>query len=221
MRKHHSSFFPLGMGVVMGMSISEKIYIVDDDAAVRDSLRMLLKADGHEVETYASAEEFLAAYQQGMRGCIILDIKMPGMDGPALQAELNRRGMRLPLIFLSGQGTIPVTVSTIKAGAVDFLTKPVDGTELLASVRAALKQDNFQLGQDTGRYAVSPRLSALTAREREIMLLTIEGQTSKEIARQLSISYRTVESHRAHILRKTGASNLIELARIASQYESP
>lgn len=203
------------------MSVSTKIYVVDDDAAVRDSLCMLLKADGHEVEAYASAEEFLVAYQEGMQGCIILDIKMPGMDGQALQAELNRRGLRLPIIFLSGQGTIPVTVRTIKAGAVDFLTKPVDGAELLVSVRQALKQGAGSQSQEASRLAVSPRLLALTAREREIMLLTIEGQTSKEIARQLSISYRTVESHRAHILRKTGASNLIELARIASQFESP
>jgi two-component system response regulator FixJ len=202
------------------MSVGEKIYVVDDDAAVRDSLRMLLKADGHEVTTYASAEEFLDACKQGIQGCAILDIKMPGMDGQALQAEMLRRGLRLPVIFLSGQGTIPVTVRTIKAGAVDFLTKPVDGAELLSSVREALKQDMSAQGQDASRQAVSPRLSALTAREREIMLLTIEGQTSKEIAQQLSISYRTVESHRAHILRKTGASNLIELARIASQNEA-
>lgn len=197
------------------------IHVVDDDAAVRDSLRMLLKADGHEVKTYASGEEFLESCEQGMRGCIILDIKMPGMDGQMLQAELNRRGLSLPIIFLSGQGTIPVTVRTIKAGAVDFLTKPVDGAELLSSVRAALRQDVFQQGREASRHAVSPRLSALTNREREIMLLTIEGRTSKEIAQQLSISYRTVESHRAHILRKTGAANLIELARIVSQNESP
>lgn len=203
------------------MSIPDKIYVVDDDAAVRDSLRMLLKADGHDVTTYASAEEFLGACEQGVHGCAILDIKMPGMDGPALQAELNRRGLRLPVIFLSGQGTIPVTVRTIKAGAMDFLTKPVDGAELLSSVRAALKRGISPQGTDGNQQALSPRLSALTAREREVMLLTIEGQTSKEIARQLSISYRTVESHRAHILRKTGASNLIELARIASQNESP
>ncbi len=203
------------------MSTSRKIYIVDDDAAVRDSLRMLLKTDGHEVETYASSEEFLAACVQGMQGCIILDIKMPGMDGQALQAELTRRGLRLPVIFLSGQGTIPVTVRTIKAGAVNFLTKPVDGAELLSSVREALKLGSPQLSHEANRPVVSPRLLALTAREREVMLLTIEGQTSKEIARQLSISYRTVESHRAHILRKTGASNLIELARIVSQFETP
>ncbi len=170
------------------MSASEKIYIVDDDDAVRDSLRMLLRTDGHEVEAFASAEDFLKACEKGLHGCVILDIKMPGMDGQALQAELNRRGLRVPVIFLSGQGTIPVTVRLIKAGAVDFLTKPVDGAELLSSVREAMKQYVVQQAHETSRQAVSPRLLALTAREREIMLLTIEGHTSKEIARQLSIS---------------------------------
>jgi len=202
------------------MTMSDNIFVVDDDAAVRDSLRMLLKADGHEVTTYASAKDFLDACTDDIRGCIILDVKMPGMDGPMLQAELNRRGLRLPIIFLSGQGTIPVTVRAIKAGAIDFLTKPVDGSELLSSVREALSHDLQQHEHDSGREFVSSRLSTLTDREREIMMLTVTGRTSKEIARQLSISYRTVESHRAHILRKTGAANLIELARIASHDEN-
>ena len=198
------------------MSAQENVFVVDDDAAVRDSLRMLLKADGHEVSTFASASEFLDACTQDMKGCIILDVKMPGMDGISLQEELKRRSLRLPIIFLSGQGTIPVTVSAIKAGAMDFLTKPVDGTELLSCVREALKLDLLLQEQDADRQTTATRLSTLTDREREVMLLSIEGRTSKEIALQLSISYRTVESHRAHILRKTGASNLMELARIAS-----
>jgi FixJ family two-component response regulator len=139
------------------------------------------------------------------------------MDGTMLQEELKRRAVRLPIIFLSGQGTIPVTVRAIKGGAVDFLTKPVDGSELLNCVREALKTDLAEQEQDADRQSTASRLSTLTDREREIMLLTIEGRTSKEIARQLSISYRTVESHRAHILRKTGAANLVELARLAAQ----
>ncbi len=199
------------------MTLPEKIFVVDDDAAVRDSLRMLLRADGHAVETFASGPEFLDACNADTHGCVILDVKMPGMDGTMLQEELNRRSIKLPIIFLSGQGTIPVTVRAIKAGAVDFLTKPVDGTELLACVRAALKADSLAHEQDADRQSTVSRLSTLTDREREIMQLTIEGHTSKEIARQLDISYRTVESHRAHILRKTGAANLIELARLATQ----
>lgn len=199
------------------MTLPEKIFVVDDDAAVRDSLRMLLKADGLAVETFASGQEFLDACSADTHGCVILDVKMPGMDGTMLQEEMIRRAINLPIIFLSGQGTIPVTVRAIKAGAVDFLTKPVDGTELLRCVRDALKADSLAHEHLADRQSTMSRLSTLTDREREIMQLTIEGQTSKEIARQLDISYRTVESHRAHILRKTGAANLIELARLATQ----
>ena len=201
------------------MGALNKVYLVDDDAAVRDSLCMLLKADGHDVSAYACADDFLNACEQGMLGCLILDLKMPGMDGAMLQAELLRRNCRLPIIFLSGQASIPVTVRAIKAGAVDFLTKPIDGAELLSSVRNALRQAERQ-ESEAGHGLAAHRLSVLTEREREIMLLSIEGKTSKEIALRLSISYRTVESHRAHILRKTGASNLMELVRIAYQGDS-
>lgn len=192
--------------------LNRRIYLVDDDEAVRDSLAMLLRADGHEVRAYSAAESFLDDWDGTMHGCLILDMKMPGMDGAALQEELLRRGNRMPIIFLSGYATIPMTVRTIRSGAVDFLIKPVDGAELLASVRKALN-----LSSDASQTIQTQRLSMLTEREREVMRLSIEGRTSKEIAQLLSISYRTVESHRAHILRKTGASNLIELARIAYQ----
>jgi len=180
---------------------------------------MLLKADGHAVTTFAGAGEFLDACTPDTRGCLILDVKMPGMDGPALQEEMKRRGLRLPIIFLSGEGSIPVTVRTIKTGAMDFLTKPVDGAALLACVREALEKDLLLQEQAADRQTIESRLEKLTDREREILRLTTEGHSSKKIAERLAISHRTVESHRAHILHKTGASNLVELARITGIIE--
>lgn len=202
------------------MSDSTLVYVVDDDAAVRDALSMLLGAAGYAAATFGTASEFLDACTPGTRRCIILDVDMPGMDGPALQQELIRRGVQLPVIFLSGKGTIPVTVRTIKAGAMDFLTKPVDGSVLLARVQDALEQCSLLQKQSEAFQSVALRLAALTGREREIMALAVAGLTSKEIAQRLAISYRTVEIHRAHVMQKTGASNLPELARIASAFES-
>lgn len=194
--------------------------MVDDDAAVRNSLVMLLEAAGHTVVAFSGGEDFLEACTPAIRGCIILDVKMPGMDGPTLQEELTRRGFLLPVIFLSGYGTIPVTVRAIKAGAINFLTKPVDGAVLLTHVREALKQDMLLQKRAQTQQSLSSRLAALTEREREIMALAVAGYTNKEIALRLAISHRTVEIHRARILQKTGASNLLELARIAGMLDS-
>ncbi|MGA8865169.1 MAG: response regulator [Gallionella sp.] len=189
------------------------VYIIDDDAAVRDGLTMLLEASGHAVAAFRSAGEFLDACTPDWRGCIILDVDMPGMDGTALQEELPRRMVRLPVIFLSGKGTIPLTVRAIKAGAVDFLTKPVDRKVLLDRVQKAL-----QRGEAFNSIAL--RLAELTEREREVMKLAVAGHTNKEIGQRLGISYRTVEIHRTHVMQKTGATNLLELARIADTFES-
>lgn len=196
------------------MSGLNVVYIIDDDAAVRDALAMLLEASGHAVVAFRSAGEFLAACTPDWRGCIILDVDMPGMDGTALQAELPRRMVRLPTIFLSGKGTIPLTVRAIKAGAVDFLTKPVDRKVLLDRVQKALQQGE-------AFHSIALRLAELTEREREVMKLAVTGHTNKEIGQQLGISYRTVEIHRTHVMHKTGATNLLELARIAETFESP
>ena len=198
------------------MSDINHVFIVDDDAAVRDSLAMLLDAAGYDVTTFPGADHFLDICTLDTQGCIILDVNMPNMDGPTLQEELTRRGMRLPIIFLSGQGTIPISVRTIKAGAVDFLTKPVDGSVLLTRVQEALEQCSIQQKQATVSQSAAARLATLSEREREVMMLAVAGHTSKEIAQHLSISYRTVEIHRAHVMQKTGASNILELARIAA-----
>lgn len=202
------------------MSEHDTIFIVDDDAAVRDSLTMLLEAAGYAAKAFKSAADFLGTCVPDMQGCIILDVDMPGMDGPSLQEELIRRHVNLPVLFLSGHGNIPMTVRTVKAGAIDFLTKPIEGLKLLEHVRAALKQRQFMHHRIAYQQFTLSRLATLTAREKEILLLAIAGHPSKEIGSRLGLSYRTVEIHRAHILRKTGASNLLELASIAGFFES-
>jgi FixJ family two-component response regulator len=202
------------------MNTISNVFVVDDDAAVRDSLRMMLKAAGCTVATFASADEFLIICTPETEGCIILDVNMPGMDGPALQEELNRRGTRLPIIFLTGQGSIPLSVRALKAGAMDFLTKPVDGTELLACVKQALDKCSQLHEQLLESESITARLENLTKREKEVMMLIIDGFTSKEIGALLGISFRTIENHRAQVMQKTGASNLLELARIAA-YQAP
>jgi FixJ family two-component response regulator len=199
------------------MNDTIKIFVVDDDESVRDSISMLLEAGGYVVAAFARADDFLNFCTHKTQGCIILDVNMPGMDGPTLQEELTRRGVRLPIIFLSGQGTIPLTVRTLKSGAMDFLTKPVKGAVLLSSVHEALERFSGMHEQDILSRSVTARLAMLTEREREVMLLAVAGHTSKEIAHRLEISYRTVEIHRAHVMQKTGASNMLELARITTQ----
>lgn len=201
------------------MNDINNVFIVDDDAAVRDALAGQMEAAGYDVASFASAEKFLDVCTQDTLGCIILDVSMPNMDGPALQDELARRGLKLPIIFLSGQGTIPLTVRTMKAGALDFLTKPVEGAVLRARVQEALEQCALQQGQARISQAMSARLASLTEREREVMMLALEGQTSKEIASNLGISFRTVETHRTRVIQKTGASNMLELAAIVKLQE--
>jgi FixJ family two-component response regulator len=201
------------------MSDTGYVFIVDDDAAVLDSLRMLLEAAGYSVAIFHGAEDFLEICTSDTQGCIILDVDMPDMDGPTMQDELNRRGLYLPIIFLSGHGTIPLTVRTLKAGAIDFLTKPVLGSVLIERVQEGMKKCAELQKQTRASQTVAARLATLTEREREVMKLAVEGYTSKEIAQRLDISYRTVEIHRAHLMQKSGASNMLELARIIT-YES-
>jgi FixJ family two-component response regulator len=147
---------------------------------------------------------------------VVLDVRMPEMSGPELQAEMNRRGLRLPVIFLTAHGDIPTTVQTMKAGAVDFLTKPVVGSELLERVHWALDKSARMREQANQSESLRERLQALTRRERQIMALVAAGHANKEIARSLGISHRTVEVHRARVMQKTGVTNLVELSRLAA-----
>ncbi|OYV59229.1 MAG: DNA-binding response regulator, partial [Acidiphilium sp. 21-62-4] len=185
--------------------MNQTVFIVDDDQGVRDALSMLLETSGYAVKTFPGAEAFLEFINPERQGCIILDVHMPVVDGPSLQEELQRRGIQLPVIFLSAFSNIPVTVRTIKAGAIDFLTKPVDGNQLLDRIEDAFSKNREIHEKNLSDQSLSERISKLTVREKEIMIMAAAGHSSKEIGRSLGISHRTVEVHRAHIMQKTCA----------------
>lgn len=193
------------------------VFIVDDDPAIRDSLSLMIEQEAFAVQAFDSAETFLAACQPPAKGCAIIDIRMPGMDGMQLQAEMLKRHVLLPIIFLTGHGDIPMSVQAMKAGALDFLTKPVTRDKLLIAIRAAISQSERVLTVDANHQAALSHLLGLTDRERAVMRLAVQGHPNKYIARQLGISHRTVEIHKSKIMHKTGALNLLDLARIAHQ----
>jgi two-component system response regulator FixJ len=196
--------------------MSPTVFVVDDDPAVRDSLERLLEAHGLQARAYDSAEAFLAAMHPTATGCLVLDVRLPGMSGPELQAALAARGVRLPIIFLTAQGDIPTSVRAVQAGAIDFLEKPVAGDLLVQRVRGALGIDAQQRKEQAQATRAQVRYAQLTPREREVMGLLVAGQSSKEIARRLGISHRTVEIHRTRVMHKMRATNLIELAAAAA-----
>ena len=196
------------------MNIQPCVFIVDDDFAVRDSLQLIMETAGLDYQAFDSAEHFLQSYCPDKLGCLLLDVNMPGMNGDELQAELIRRNIHLPIIFLTAYGDIPMTVRTIKAGAVDFLTKPVPRKLLLERIQDALQHASRIQEQALAEQALCNCLNSLTSRELEILPLVLAGHSNKEVSRHIGISYRTVEIHRARILNKTGATSILELARL-------
>jgi FixJ family two-component response regulator len=211
--------FSLNGGRVMMIAVEKIVYVIDDNPAVRDSIALMLEQDKFKIQLFSNAFDFLEAYQSDYKGCLILDIRMPGMDGIQLQRELLRRQCTLPIIFLTGHGDIPMSVRAVKAGAVDFLTKPVTYDKLLASIRSAFIESAkcekaYRCFHDAG-----VRLAKLTKREHDVATMAIQGLSNKEIARCLDISYRTVEIHRSNMMRKVGVRNMLELARIAEEGE--
>jgi FixJ family two-component response regulator len=195
------------------------VFIIDDDAAIRDSLSLMIEQEDIAVQTFESAESFLAAYKPECSGCAIIDIRMPGMDGLELHRVLLEHNILLPVIFLTGHGDIPMSVQAMKTGAVDFLTKPVKREKLMASVRAAIQKSEIVLTENSNHQEAQSRLVDLTDRERDVMLLAVQGHPNKYIARHLGISHRTVEIHKSKIMHKTGAINLLDLARIVHESE--
>ena len=191
------------------------IFVVDDDSAVREALRDLLRGDGRTVEIYASSEAFLDAYRPGGDGCLLVDARMPGMGGLALLQRLKSEGTRLPAIMITGQGDVPMAVEAMRAGAADFIEKPIRRDELFASIEHALEQIRDTAKLAVRREAAAAHLAGLTTRQRQIMELVLAGHPSKNIAADLGISQRTVENHRAAVMKKTGSHSLSALIRLA------
>lgn len=195
------------------MTSNSVIHVVDDDEAMRESLLALLMASGYEARAYASAEDFLAT-RAPEPGCVISDIRMPGMDGLSLLKKLRTEGTEIPLVLITGHGDVPMAVEAMKAGAVDFLEKPFEGAALLGAVDNALRRGAALSPSEEDREAASRSLETLTAREREVLDRLVSGESNKEAALKLGISHRTVEFHRAHIMDKTGAKGLPDLVRL-------
>lgn len=190
------------------------VYVVDDDASARDSLCWLLGTEKLRTRAFASAGEFLAAWSSDWSGCITLDIRMPDMSGLQVQQELLRRGNLMPIIILTGHADVPVAIHTLKAGAFDFLEKPYSDETLMQCIKSALELEREIRGEQEDRLRLADVFRDLTAREREVMKLVVDGNTNKSIAAMLGISEKTVEIHRARVMRKTGAGSLSELVRL-------
>jgi two-component system, LuxR family, response regulator FixJ len=195
------------------MSSIEAVHVVDDDPAIRDSLRVLLESVGFTVRTHDSAQAFLVSAPE-LQGCVLTDVRMPGIDGLELQQRLSECGAPLAVIVMTGQGDIPVAVRAMKAGAVDFLEKPFSDQELLDAVRRALEQSQQLREAESATTAAAAQLAALTPREREVFDLLVAGRPTKAIAKQLGASPRTIEVHRGRVFEKLRASSLPDLVRL-------
>lgn len=205
------------------MKPDSTVFIVDDDEAVRDSLGLLIESAGYQVETYASGEAFLDTYNQDRNGCLVLDIRMPGMNGIQLQQALAKRHSALPIIFITGHGDIPMAVEAIKRGAADFLPKPFRDGELLGRINEVFTEQASKRHDIEEQQKILQRLTELTDREAEIMLLMAEGKANKVIAIDLGISQRTVEVHRGRVMKKMQARSLAQLVRMLMliNYQTP
>ena len=197
------------------------VFIVDDDAGVRDSLAMLLELKGFRTRTFAAAEAFLAEYRPEWPGCLVLDLRMPGMSGLELQADLARRGAPLPVIIVTAHGDVATTRSALKGGAVDFIEKPIDDEALVAAIAAALDRDARERERAQAAAGAAERFARLTEREREVLALVAEGRHNREIAVALGISPRTVEVYKARMMEKLQVRRVPDLVRLVLERQPP
>jgi len=199
-----------------------EVFIVDDDPLVQRALRRLLTTNGFPARVFCSAKELL---DQGVPvpavGCLVLDVKMPGLSGLDLQAELQQRGLRLPIVFITGHGTVPMSVQAMKQGAVDFLQKPFDGQTLIATIRKAIARSRQQAAEQNECLDLEQRFESLSSRERDVFRLVVKGLLNKQIAYELGIVEQTVKVHRARLMDKMQADSLAELVRMAETLRLP
>ena len=195
--------------------VDSLIYIVDDEAPLRDAISSLLRSVGMQVASFASVADFLAQPRKEVTSCLLLDVRMPGVSGLDFQAELNRDGIALPIIFMTGHGDIPMSVRAMKAGAVDFLAKPFRDQDLLDAIHTALGADRDRRQRDQARNGITARYATLTPREREIMALAARGLMNKQIAGEVGTSEITVKIHRGNAMRKMEAKTFADLVRMA------
>ena len=196
------------------------VFVVDDDPSMRRSLDNLLRSVGLDVQAFPSAQEFMPAKRPDVPGCLVLDVRLPGMSGLTFQEELAKSGITLPVIFITGHGDVPMTVRAMKAGALEFLTKPFDDQVLLDAVHAAIERDRARRQQVAGLTALKARYDELTPREKEVMKLVVGGRVNKQIADALGLSVVTVKVHRGQVMRKMLAKSVADLVRMADRLGS-
>jgi FixJ family two-component response regulator len=191
------------------------VFVVDDDASVRDALADLFRSVGLQVEAFASAQEFLSSKRPDLPSCIVLDVRLPGQSGLEFQRTLMKSGILLPVIFVSGHGDISMSVEAIKAGAIDFLTKPLHEQKLLDAIQTGIERDRARRAEVKNTTQLRERFNSLTPREREVFAIVVTGRQNKQIAAELKLSEMTIKIHRGTMMRKMGAKSLVDLVRMS------
>ena len=195
--------------------LSPTVFLIDDDDALRETMREMIEREGRPVEAFASGEAFLEAYRPGRKGCLLVDARLPGLGGLALLQRLKAENHALPSIMITGHGDVSMAVEAMKAGAIDFIEKPVSPHKLLLAIESAMKIARNSMELSARRDAAAKRIAKLTTRQRQIMNLLIVGRTNESIAAEMNLSRRTVENHRSQILKRTGSKTLQDLIRLA------